>query len=441
MLVTEIIRKKRDGDILSKEELEFIVNGYVKGEIPDYQMSAFLMAIYFRGMSKEELVELTMLMAKSGKMVDLSSIEGIKVDKHSSGGIADTTTLVLIPLAASCGVKVAKMSGRGLSHTGGTIDKLESIPGFKTELSEDEFIQAVNKVGAAIVGQSESLVPADKKIYALRDVTCTVESIPLIASSIMSKKIAAGSDKIILDVKFGKGAFMKEYEKAKELANTMVEIGTLAGRETVAYVTDMNQPLGLMIGNALEVIEAIEVLKGKGHEDLKNLCIEFASEMMIMAGVEKEKKLAQERAIESIEKGFALEKFREIIKNQGGDPEIVDNYSLLPQAKYTYELKCDDDMYIKDIDALKLGLCALKLGAGRQRKEDKIDYAVGIQLFGKIGDKIARNMPFAKIYANDEKRLEEAISDVKTAFEFSREPVPKRKVIFAKITKDDVFEF
>lgn len=275
MLVTEIIRKKRDGEILSKEELEFIVNGYVKGEIPDYQMSAFLMAIYFRGMSKDELVELTMLMAKSGKMVDLSSIEGIKVDKHSSGGIADTTTLVLIPLAASCGVKVAKMSGRGLSHTGGTIDKLESIPGFKTELSEDEFIKAVNKVGAAIVGQSESLVPADKKIYALRDVTGTVESIPLIASSIMSKKIAAGSDKIILDVKFGKGAFMKEYEKAKELANTMVEIGTLAGRETVAYVTDMNQPLGLMIGNALEVIEAIEVLKGRGHEDLKNLCIEL----------------------------------------------------------------------------------------------------------------------------------------------------------------------
>lgn len=312
MLVTEIIRKKRDGEILSKEELEFIVNGYVKGEIPDYQMSAFLMAIYFRGMSKDELVELTMLMAKSGKMVDLSSIEGIKVDKHSSGGIADTTTLVLIPLAASCGVKVAKMSGRGLSHTGGTIDKLESIPGFKTELSEDEFIKAVNKVGAAIVGQSESLVPADKKIYALRDVTGTVESIPLIASSIMSKKIAAGSDKIILDVKFGKGAFMKEYEKAKELANTMVEIGTLAGRETVAYVTDMNQPLGLMIGNALEVIEAIEVLKGRGHEDLKNLCIEFASEMMIMAGVEKEKKLAQERAIESIEKGHALKNLEKL---------------------------------------------------------------------------------------------------------------------------------
>lgn len=441
MLVTEIIRKKRDGCALSKDEIEFIVSGYVKGEIPDYQMSAFLMCIYFRGMSKEELLEFTMLMAKSGKMINLDSIEGIKVDKHSSGGIGDTTTLVLIPLAASCGVKVAKMSGRGLSFTGGTIDKLESIPGFRTELSDEEFVQAVNRVGAAIVGQSESLVPADKKIYALRDVTATVESIPLIASSIMSKKIAAGSDKIILDVKFGRGAFMKEYEKAKELANTMVEIGTLAGRETVAYVTDMNQPLGLMIGNSLEVIEAVEVLKGRGHEDLKNLCVEFASEMMIMSGVEKDKELAKEKVMQSIEKGFALKKFKEIIENQGGDSKIIEDYSLLPQAKYTHELKCDEDVYIKDIDALKLGLCALKLGAGRQKKDEKIDYAVGIQLFGKIGDKIEKNKPFAKIYSNDQDKLKEAIAEVKAAFEFSKVPVAKRKVIYAKITKDNIFEF
>ncbi|AZT90779.1 pyrimidine-nucleoside phosphorylase [Caldicellulosiruptor changbaiensis] len=440
MLITEIIRKKRDGFELNKDELEFLINGYINDEIPDYQMAAFLMAVYFRGMSKEELTTFTMLMAQSGEMVDLSKIEGIKVDKHSSGGIADTTTLVLIPLAASVGVKVAKMSGRGLSHTGGTIDKLESIPGFRTELSKDEFIEAVNRVGAAIVGQSKDLVPADKKIYALRDVTATVESIPLIASSIMSKKIAAGADKIILDVKFGKGAFMKSYEDAKELANTMVEIGNLAGRGTVAYVTDMNQPLGLMIGNSLEVIEAIEVLKGRGHEDLRNLCIEFATEMMILSGIEKDRERAKERLIESIEKGWALKKFEEIIQNQGGNPEVVNDYSLLPQAKYVYELKCEEDLYIKDIDALKLGIAALKLGSGRQKKEDVIDYSVGIELFGKIGSKIEKGKPYARIYANDERKLNEVISDVEDAFTFSREYVEKRKVIFAKITKDGIYE-
>jgi len=440
MLITEIIRQKRDGFELSKEELEFLINGYINDEIPDYQMAAFLMAVYFRGMTKEELTHFTMLMARSGEMVDLSRIDGIKVDKHSSGGIADTTTLVLIPLAASVGVKVAKMSGRGLSHTGGTIDKLESIPGFRTELSKDEFIEAVNRVGAAIVGQSKDLVPADKKIYALRDVTATVESIPLIASSIMSKKIAAGADKIILDVKFGKGAFMKSYEDAKELAKTMVEIGNLAGRETVAYVTDMNQPLGLMIGNSLEVIEAIEVLKGKGHEDLKNLCMEFATEMMILSGIEKDRERAKERLLESIEKGYALNKFKEIIQNQGGNPEIVNDYSLLPQAKYVYELKCNEDLYIKDIDALKLGIAALKLGSGRQKKEDIIDYSVGIELFGKIGSKIEKGKPYVRIYANNERKLNEVISDVKDAFMFSQEYVEKRKVIFAKITKDGIYE-
>lgn len=440
MLVTEIIRKKRDGFELSKDELEFLINGYINDRIPDYQMSAFLMAVYFRGMTKEELTTFTMLMAQSGEMVDLSKIEGIKVDKHSSGGIADTTTLVLIPLAASCGVKVAKMSGRGLSHTGGTIDKLESIPGFRTELSKDEFIESVNRIGAAIIGQSKDLVPADKKIYALRDVTATVESIPLIASSIMSKKIAAGADKIILDVKFGKGAFMKKYEDAKELAKTMVEIGNMAGRETVAYVTDMNQPLGLMIGNSLEVIEAIEVLKGRGHEDLRNLCIEFATEMMILSGIEKERKVARERLVESIEKGLALKKFEEIIQNQGGNPEIINDYSLLPQAKYVYELKCEEDLYIMDIDSLKLGIAALKLGSGRQKKDDVIDYSVGIELFGKIGSRIKKGEPYARIYANDEKRLKDALSDVKDAFVFSKEYVEKRKVIFAKITKDGIYE-
>lgn len=440
MLITQIIKKKRDGLELSKDELEFLVNGYIKDEVPDYQMSAFLMAVYFRGMTKEELTNFTMLMAKSGELVDLNKINGIKVDKHSSGGIADTTTLVLIPLAASVGVKIAKMSGRGLSHTGGTIDKLESIPGFKTELDKDEFIEAVNKVGAAIIGQSKDLVPADKKIYALRDVTATVESIPLIASSIMSKKIAAGADKIILDVKFGKGAFMKSYEEAKELAQTMVEIGTMANKETVAYVTDMNQPLGMKIGNSLEVIEAIEALKGNAHSDLIDLCIEFASEMMKLAGIESNEQKAREKLRQSIKEGYALEKFKQIIKNQGGNPNVVDDYSLLPQSKFSFELNCDEDSYIKDIDAFKLGIAALKLGAGRQKKDDIIDLSVGIEIFGKIGDKIEKGRPFAKIYANNDQKLKEAVEDVKKAFEFSKTPVEKKKVIFAKITKDYIDE-
>ncbi|MCF6097745.1 pyrimidine-nucleoside phosphorylase [Thermovorax subterraneus] len=439
--VPELIEKKRNGGKLSKDEIRFLIEGYVKGEIPDYQMAAFLMAVYFRGMDEEEVTELTLAMASSGETVDLSAIEGIKVDKHSSGGIADTTTLVLIPLAASVGVKVAKLSGRGLGHTGGTIDKLESIPGFKTELSKEEFIGIVNQVGAAIAGQSKDLVPADKMLYALRDVTATVDSIPLIASSIMSKKIAGGADKIILDVKFGRGAFMKKYGDAVELAKTMVKIGNLAGKPTVAYVTDMDQPLGMAIGNALEIIEAAEVLKGKGHEDLLNLSLEFGAEMMALSGIENDRKRAKEKLNESIKSGKAIEKFKEIIKSQGGNPKVVEDYSLLPQARFREEVIAPHDGWIESIDALRLGLAAMKLGAGRQKKEDTIDHSVGIWLGGKVGDRVERGKPLAVVYANDEEKLRWALLEVEKAFSLSSEKVGKRKLIRARITAENVEEF
>jgi len=439
--VPDIIEKKKRGMKLSKEEIEFLIKGYVDGEIPDYQIAAFLMAVYFRGMDEEETTYLTLAMASSGEMVDLSKIDGVKVDKHSSGGIADTTSLVLIPLVASAGVKAAKMSGRGLGHTGGTIDKLESIPGFKTELSLEEFIGNVNKIGAAITGQSKHLVPADKKLYALRDVTSTVDSIPLIASSIMSKKIAGGADKIVLDVKFGRGAFMKTYEEAKELAELMVKIGNLAGRETVAFVTDMEQPLGLAIGNSIEVIEAIETLKGNGHEDLINLCFELGSEMLLLSGLHKEKEEAVRVLKDNITSGKALQKFREIIKAQGGDEKVVEDYSLLPGAKYTLEVYPEEDGYVREIDALRLGLTAMKLGAGRQKKEDVIDLGVGIWIFKKVGDFAEKEKPLAKILANDKDKLNWAIKEVEESFILSKEKVPKRKVVWTKITGSEIIEY
>ncbi len=439
--VPEIIQKKKMGKRLSKEEIRFIIDGYTGGSIPDYQMSALLMAIYFRGMDEEETAELTMAMAESGEVADLSLIDGIKADKHSSGGIADTTTLILLPLAASAGVKVAKMSGRGLGHTGGTIDKLESIPGFRAELEKDEFISAVNTVGAAITGQSANLVPADKMLYALRDVTATVDSIPLIASSIMSKKIAGGADKIILDVKCGSGAFMKNYEDAVRLGKLMVNIGALAGRETVAYVTDMEQPLGLAIGNAIEVVEAIETLKGRGHEDLVAVCLEFGAQMMLMAGVQSEKERAKEFLKHNIDKGSALDKFREIVLHQGGNPDVIDDYSLLPQARYMGDVTAERDGYVEQIDALRLGLTAMKLGAGRQQKGDVIDPAVGIRICAKVGDSVEKGQGFATVYANDEKLLEWAEGEVADSFKFSRVKVEKRPVLLAEITADGIHEF
>jgi len=430
MRMYDLIMKKRDGGTFTKDEIDFIISSYTKDYIPDYQMSALLMAIYFNGMTNEETANLTMAMARSGDVLDLSEIKGIKVDKHSTGGVADTTTLVLAPLVAACGAPVAKMSGRGLGHTGGTIDKLESIPGMRVELSEREFIDNVNKHGIAVVGQSSNLTPADKKLYALRDVTATVDSIPLIASSIMSKKIASGADGIVLDVKVGRGAFMKDIESAKKLANLMVEIGNSVGRKTVAHVTNMDEPLGLAIGNSLEVVEAIDVLKGNGSKDLLDLCMVLGADMLTIAGVAKDTDEAKKMLKEALTSGKALNKFKEFISAQGGDARIVDDISLLPQAKYVESWCAEEDLYIKDLYALDLGLIAMKLGAGRSTKEDSIDLSVGIMLGGKIGDIVRKGDPIATIYANDRDKLEWALNEIKKFIIITDEYVERPQLIY-----------
>ncbi|MGI6584365.1 MAG: pyrimidine-nucleoside phosphorylase [Gracilibacteraceae bacterium] len=387
MRMYDIIVKKRNGGELTKEEIQFFVNGYTGGRIPDYQAAALLMAIYFRGMSKKETADLTMAMVNSGETVDLSAIEGVKVDKHSTGGVGDKISLIVIPLVASLGIPVAKMSGRGLGHTGGTIDKLESIPGFRTELTGEEFIYNVNKYKMAISGQSGNLVPADKKLYALRDVTATVDSIPLIASSIMSKKIASGADCIVLDVKAGSGAFMKSVEEACELAGTMVEIGKSLKRKIVAVVTDMSQPLGHEVGNSNEVIEAIDVLKGKGPRDETEVALTIASHMAVLGGAYEDFEKAQVELKEVIRTGKAIDKLKLLIQIQGGDPDVVDNIEKLPKAKYHVEVRAVEEGYVTSIDAECIGVSAMLLGAGRKTKEDKIDYSAGISMKKKVGDK------------------------------------------------------
>lgn len=400
MRVVDLINKKKHGETLNNEELNFIVQGYTKGEIPDYQMSAFLMAVYFRGMNKQETADFTLAFANSGDLVDLSKIEGIKVDKHSTGGVGDKISLIVIPLVASAGVPVAKMSGRGLGHTGGTIDKLESIEGFKIELTSEEFINNVNKYKMAIVGQSGNLTPADKKIYALRDVTATVDSIPLIASSVMGKKIAAGSDAIVLDVKVGSGAFMKSIDEAKELARTMVEIGKSLNRNTVAVVTDMNQPLGHEVGNANEVREAIEVLKGNGAEDETTVALTISSYMTVLGGAYPDFDTAYKNLSDKIKSGEAIEKFKELVRIQGGNTDVIDNPDKLPASKYNIEVKALMDGYITAIDAEKIGISAMLLGAGRKTKEDKIDYSAGITMVKKIGDRVCTNETICILHTN-----------------------------------------
>ena len=402
MRMVDIIEKKRDGQELTTAEINFFIEGYTKGEIPDYQASALAMAIYFQDMNDRERADLTRAMVESGDTIDLSAIDGVKVDKHSTGGVGDTTTLVLAPLVASLGVPVAKMSGRGLGHTGGTIDKLESIAGFHVELTREQFIDLVNRDKVAVIGQSGNLTPADKKLYALRDVTGTVNSIPLIASSIMSKKIAAGADAIILHVKTGDGAFMKTQEDAEELAHAMVRIGNHVGRKTIAIISDMSQPLGFAIGNALEVKEAIETLQGKGPKDLTELVLTLGSQMVILAGKAKTSEEAKEMLLDAIHSGKALAKFKEFLANQGGDASIVDDLTKLPQAKYKIELPAKQSGYISRMVADEIGVASMILGAGRATKEDVIDLAVGLVLHKKVGDKVEEGESILTIYSNRE---------------------------------------
>lgn len=417
MRMYDLIIKKRNGGELSTEEINFFIDNYTKGKIPDYQVSSLLMAIYFQKMNMRETSDLTMAMVHSGDILDLTRIEGIKVDKHSTGGVGDTTSLVLTPMVAALGVPVAKMSGRGLGHTGGTIDKLESFKGFSVEITEEQFINNVNTIKLAIMAQTADLAPADKKLYALRDVTGTVDNISLISSSIMSKKIAAGADCIVLDVKVGDGAFMKSFEDAKRLAEAMVSIGKNVGRETVAVISDMDQPLGLAIGNALEVKEAIDTLNGKGPQDLLELCLTMGSMMLLLARKASTVEQAREMLVKTIEDGSAIRKLKEFIAAQGGDVEQVENPELLPKAGHIVEVKSDRAGYVTKIHAQNIGLIAMELGAGRATKEDVIDLAVGAVLNKKRGDVVAVGDTIAYIHANDETRIDKAYKDILANYE------------------------
>lgn len=443
MRAVDIIQKKRDGKELSQQEISFLIQGYSKGEIPDYQLSAWAMAVYFQGMNARETSDLTMEMAISGDQVDLSPIAGIKVDKHSTGGVGDKTTVVLAPLVAAAGVPVAKMSGRGLGHTGGTIDKLESINGFSVEMERERFFEQVSEIGAAVIGQSGNITPADKKLYSLRDVTATVESIPLIASSVMSKKIAAGADAIVLDVKTGSGAFMKTLDDSIALAQAMVDIGTHLGRNTVAIISDMDQPLGYGIGNALEIKEGIETLKGHGPKDLEEVCLILGSQMLILGGKAKDENEARSILKSHIEDGSALEKFKQMVRAQGGDVSQIESPEKLPTARKFIEVKAEAAGFIEGIQAEEIGVAAMLLGAGRETKESVIDLAVGIQLSKKVGDAVEKGETLAVLHVNDasEKKVEEAESKVLEAYRITSQSVAPQPLVFALITKDGVTRF
>ena len=428
MLMVDIIRKKRDGGALTKEEIDFFINGYVKGEIPDYQVSALMMAIFFKGMNDEETGNLTLAMLHSGEKLDLSSIKGFKVDKHSTGGVGDKTSLVLTPMVASCGVPVAKMSGRGLGHTGGTIDKLESFKGFSTAISNEQFINNVNTVGISIMGQTRDLAPADKLLYALRDVTATVDNMSLIASSIMSKKLAAGADGIVLDVKSGSGAFMKNDKDAFELAEKMVAIGKHSGVKTMAVISDMDQPLGRAVGNAIEVREAIDTLCGKGPEDLKELCLTLGSHMVSFArNVSADE--ARSELSEALDSKKALDKLADFIEAQGGDRNDVYNPDNLPKAEKKVEFKADRDCYVSSIMSEDIGTASLLLGGGRRSKEDVIDLSVGIYLNKKVGEQCKKGESIATLYGNDDTKLSEGFERLQKAYDFSDKPVTASKLI------------
>ncbi|MDD3191268.1 MAG: pyrimidine-nucleoside phosphorylase [Bacilli bacterium] len=427
MRAVDLIIKKKNGQPLSKQEIHYLIKGYVDGSIPDYQISALLMAICFQGLSSEEQLFLTTEMLESGEKIDLSSISGICVDKHSTGGVGDKTTLVVAPIVAACGLKIAKMSGRGLGHTGGTLDKLESIPGYQINVSSAEFLKQVEEIGIAVIGQTANITPADKKLYALRDVTGTIESLGLIAGSIMSKKLASGANSILLDVKVGDGAFMKTIEEARELAQAMVRIGNGFNRRTVAVLTNMDEPLGYMIGNSLEVIEAIETLKGQGPADLKQLCYDLSAELLMMTRI----KLTYEEAIQLIEEkvtsGEALQKLYQMIAYQKGNPNVIVDYSLFGTAPYQYNVLANEEGYIKKIATEDIGIAAMLLGAGREKKEDKIDHRVGIKINKKVGDFVEKGESLAVLYANQENS--EAENKVRRAFTLQKKKTEKNPIV------------
>lgn len=434
MRVYDLIMKKRNGGKLSEEELRFLVRGYVEGDIPDYQMSAMLMAVWYEGMDDEETAILTDAMARSGDLVDLSSIEGKKVDKHSTGGVGDKTTLIVAPIAAACGVKIAKMSGRGLGHTGGTVDKLESIPGLRTAFDQQEFFDIVNRTGLCVAGQSGNLAPADKKLYALRDVTATVDSIPLIASSIMSKKLAAGSDCILLDVKTGSGAFMKTLEDSVCLAKKMVAIGEHAGKRTAALITNMDIPLGNCIGNSLEVMEAVKTLRGNGPEDLTKVCLNLAANMLYLAD-KGSLEACVRRAKEAVENGSAFKKLAEMVKAQGGDASVIYDTGLLERGACVHSVCAPRTGYLRRMDTEAVGISSSLLGAGRVTKDDSIDYGAGIVLKKKTGDHVREGEPLAVFYASEERLFPPAQEVFLNALEFSGEKPEKEPLIYARVEK------
>lgn len=438
MRIYDIIMKKRNGGELTTEEITFFIEGYTKGEIPDYQVSALMMAIYFQKMNKRETADLTKAMVDSGEIIDLSAIEGIKVDKHSTGGVGDTTTLILGPIVAAAGVPVAKMSGRGLGHTGGTIDKLESFDGFSVEMPIEKFIQNVNHKKIAIGAQTSNLAPADKKLYALRDVTATVDNMSLIAGSIMSKKIASGADAIVLDVKTGSGAFMKDEDTAFELAQEMVDIGTHVGRNTIGVITDMDQPLGFAVGNALEVKEAIETLKGEGPADLTELCITLGSHMVVLGGKAENVEDAREILIDIINSGKGVAKLRELVEAQGGNTAYVDDPSLFPTPNIVEVVTASEEGYVKGIKADDIGIAALVLGAGRETKESEIDLSVGIVLHKKIGDYVKKGEAIATIYANDAEKKKSAEEMILKAYDIVEEEIKAKALIKGIVTKDGI---
>lgn len=433
MRVYDLITKKKHGVKLSKEEINYIIEGYVSGDIPDYQISSLLMAICFKGMDLEETIDLTEAMINSGDVVDLSHIKGITADKHSTGGVGDKTSLVLLPLMASCGLKVSKMSGRGLGHTGGTLDKLESIPGFNINLTKEEMFSVVNSVGFAIAGQTANLVPADKKLYALRDVTATVDNISLIASSIMSKKIASGADNIILDVKIGSGAFMKDIDHAVKLAETMVSIGKGFNRNVGVVLTNMEEPLGKAVGNSLEVIEAVNTLKGNGPEDFTELCIFLNSVMLKLTGIVSNIEEGKLKTNEVLESGKSLEKFREFISSQGGNVKYIDETNKFNSSKYSYEMISPEDGYIEAIDAEKIGICSLMSGAGRETKESEINYSAGILLCKKTGNQVEKGELLGTVYT-DSNGIEEELRDMfMDSYIFCGSPVSRKETIIGLV--------